>query len=153
MGKDNKKEEKKKEVANLSQYFCAHLEDTESFIYERQNNRKLARLLVSDIVPLQENQKFVVTVIYRYANYLKGARGMEVKSNKIIDVQLEKGIATLFDKRTGQSLAQLRYNPAISPMDTMAFISAVAADYERYLKLIAKYYGGWLSNYQFKALF
>lgn len=142
MGKDNKKEEKKKEVANLSQYFCAHLEDTESFIYERQNNRKLARLLVSDIVPLVENQKFIVSVIYRYADYLKGEQKMEISQCKTVDVQLEKGIANLFDKRTGQVLAQLRYNPAISPMDTMAFISAVAADYERYLKLIAKYYGG-----------
>lgn len=142
MGKDNKKEEKKKEVANLSQYFCAHLEDTESFIYERQNNRQLARLLVSDIVPLVENQKFIVSVIYRYADYLKGEQKMEISQCKTVDVQLEKGIANLFDKRTGQVLAQLRYNPAISPMDTMAFISAVAADYERYLKLIAKYYGG-----------
>lgn len=143
MGKDNKKEEKKEKKVNLSQYFGAHLEDTESFIYERQNGRQLARLLVSDVVPVQENMKFIVSVIYRYADYLKGdGKNMEVKNNKVVDVQLEKGIATLFDKRTGQSLAQLRYNPAISPMDTMAFISAVAADYERYLKLIAKYYGG-----------
>lgn len=141
MGKDNKKKEEKK--ANLNQYFCARMEDTESFIYERGNGRQLARLLLSDVVPVQENKEFVVSVIYRYADYLKGAgKNMEISQTKIIDVQLEKGIATLFDKRTGQGLAQLRYNPAISPMDTMAFISAVAADYERYLKLIAKYYGG-----------
>ena len=140
MGKDTK--EKKREV-NLSQYFGACLEDTESFIYERGNGKQLARLLVSDVVPVQENKEFVVSVIYRYADYLKGdGKNMEISQTKIIDVQLEKGIATLFDKRTGQGLAQLRYNPAISPMDTMAFISAVAADYERYMKLITKYYGG-----------
>lgn len=140
MGKDTK--EKKREV-NLSQYFGACLEDTESFIYERGNGKQLARLLVSDVVPVQENKEFVVSVIYRYADYLKGAgKNMEISQTKIIDVQLEKGIATLFDKRTGQGLAQLRYNPAISPMDTMAFISAVAADYERYLRLVTKYYGG-----------
>lgn len=140
MGKENKKKEKKE--VNLSQYFGACLEDTESFIYERGNGKQLARLLVSDVVPVQENKEFVVSVIYRYADYLKGAKGMEITQSKTVDVQLEKGIATLFDKRTGQGLAQLRYNPAISPMDTMAFISAVAADYERYMKLITKYYGG-----------
>lgn len=138
MGKSKKEQNKE----NLSQYFGACLEDTESFIYERQNGRQIARLLVSDIVPVQQNKEFVVSVIYRYADYLKGGLKMEYTNSKIVDVQLEKGIATLFDKRTGQGLAQLRYNPAISPMDTMAFISAVAADYERYMKLITKYYGG-----------
>lgn len=142
MGKD-KKNIKEKQNAPLSDFFCARIEDTESFIYQRQSGKQLARLLVSDVVPLEENQKFIVSVIYRYADYSRGGHGdMEIKQNKIVDVQLEKGIATLFDKRTGQSLAQLRYNPAISPMDTMAFISAVAADYEQYMRLIAKYYGG-----------
>lgn len=141
MGNTNGKCREEKEE-NLSQYFCARMEDTESFIYERQNGRQLARLLVSDVVPVQENKGFVVSVIYRYADYMKGEQKMEITNSKIIDVQLEKGIATLFDKRTGQGLAQLRYNPAISPMDTMAFISAVATDYEHYLKLVTKYYGG-----------
>lgn len=138
MGKSKKEQNKE----NLSQYFGACLEDTESFVYERQNGRQLARLLLSDVVPVQENKKFIVSVIYRYADYLRGGIKMEISQCKTVDVQLEKGIATLFDKRTGQGLAQLRYNPAISPMDTMAFISAVAADYERYLRLVTKYYGG-----------
>lgn len=142
MGKDTKEKGKKEKGENLSKYLCARMEDTESFIYERGNGRQLARLLISDVVPLEKNREFIVSVIYRYADYLKGAKGMEITSNKIIDVHLEKGIATLFDKRTGQVLAQLRYNPSISPMDTMAFISAVAADYERYMRLIAKYYSG-----------
>lgn len=142
MGKVKDKVSKETSNTKLDKYFRARIEDTQSFIYQRENGRQLARLLISDIVPLVENQKFIVSVIYRYADYLKGARGMEISQCKTVDVQLEKGIATLFDKRTGQVLAQLRYNPAISPMDTMAFISAVAADYERYLKLIAKYYGG-----------
>lgn len=142
MGKNPKDKNNEEMKANLSQYFGARMEDTESFIYERGNGRQIARLLVSDIVPVQENKEFVVSVIYRYADYLKGAKGMEISQCKTVDVQLEKGIATLFDKRTGQGLAQLRYNPAISPMDTMAFISAVAADYERYLRLVTKYYGG-----------
>lgn len=142
MGKVKDKVSKETSNTKLDKYFRARIEDTQSFIYQRQNNRQLARLLVSDIVPLQENQKFIVSVIYRYADYLKGEQKMEISQCKTVDVQLEKGIANLFDKRTGQVLAQLRYNPAISPMDTMAFISAVAADYERYLKLIAKYYGG-----------
>lgn len=142
MGKVKDKVSKETSNTKLDKYFRARIEDTQSFIYQRENGRQLARLLVSDIVPLQENQKFIVSVIYRYADYLKGEQKMEISQCKTVDVQLEKGIATLFDKRTGQSLAQLRYNPAISPMDTMAFISAVAADYERYLKLIAKYYGG-----------
>ena len=142
MGKNNKGRDEEKRKEHLSQHFCARMEDTESFIYERGNGKQLARLLVSDIVPVQKNKEFVVSVIYRYADYLKGEQKMEYTNSKIVNVQLEKGIATLFDKRTGQVMAQLRYNPSISPMDTMAFISAVAADYERYLRLVAKYYGG-----------
>lgn len=142
MGKVKDKVSKETSNTKLDKYFRARIKDTQSFIYQRENDRQLARLLISDIVPLVENQKFIVSVIYRYADYLKGEQKMEISQCKTVDVQLEKGIANLFDKRTGQVLAQLRYNPAISPMDTMAFISAVAADYERYLKLIAKYYGG-----------
>lgn len=147
MGNKNNKESKmitkENQGAKLSDYFGAQIKDSRAFLFKRTNNRLIARLLVSDIVPLQDNRKFIVSVIYRYADYLKGdGKKMEIKSNKIIDVHFEQGVATLFDKRTGQTIAQLRFDPRISLMDTVSFISAVMEDYERYLKLVTKYYGG-----------
>lgn len=142
MGKGINKITKKSPEEQFNKYFSAKLKCTQAFLFECGKGRQLAALLISDVVPLQENKKLVVCVAYRYITYLKGEKNMEIKSNKIIDVRFDKGLANLFDKRTGQVLAQLRYNTAVSPMDTMAFISAVAADYERYMKLIAKYYGG-----------
>lgn len=129
----------------LTETICKHIGvyrvKCYAFPYHRKSKRIFARLYISGAVSDKENFDFVMGILHHYVQYLKGGIDMEIKPGKLVDVRVQNGFVYLYDKRTGQAIAQLRYNPNISLMETMAFISAVVADYERYMKTIAKCYG------------
>lgn len=127
----------------LGDIFRARIEDSEALLFDRKKGRQLSRLLVSDAVPLEDNKNLVITIGNRYVDYLKGGKeAMEIRTGKLVDVKLENGVASLYDKRSFQPIAYLRYNTHVSPLETMAFISAVVDDYEKYMRLINKYFNG-----------
>lgn len=129
-------------IEEIRKVIGVHRVQCYALLYHKRSKRIFARLYISGAVSGKDNLDFVMEILRHYVQYLKGGMSMEIKPGKLIDVQMQNGFVYMYDKRTGQAIAQLRYNPNISLMETMAFVSAVVADYERYMKLICKYYGG-----------
>ena len=142
MGRQNKEVGPHKPEYSYSKELGAAIKNSCACIYVRKSRKPLAKLMISQVVPLEENKQFIVMVVQRYFFYVKGAQEMELKLSRCLDVNLNNGIANIIDKRDGQVIAMLKYNMQMPAMETMAFINAVMQDYEKYMRLMAKRFNG-----------
>lgn len=142
MGRQNKEVGPRKPEYSYGKEIGVTIKNSCACIYVRKSRKPLAKLLISQVVPLEENKQFIVMVVQRYFLYAKGDQKMELKLSRFLDVKLNNGIANIIDKRDGQVIAMLKYNTHMPVMETMAFINAVMQDYEKYMRLMAKRFNG-----------
>ena len=142
MGRQNKEVGPRKPEDSYGKEIGATIKNSCACIYVRKSRKPLAKLLISQVVPIEENKQFIMAIAHRYFIYLKEGQAMELNLSRCLDVNLNNGIANIIDKRDGQVIAMLKYNTHMPAMETMAFINAVMQDYEKYMRLMAKRFNG-----------
>lgn len=142
MGRENKEVSPHEPENPYAKVIGATIKNSYACIYVRKSRKPLAKLVISQVVPLEETKQFIVGIIESYFIYSKGGQKMEFKVSSCLDVKLNNGIANIIDRRDGQVIAMLKYNMQMPAMETMAFINAVMQNYERYMKLMAKRFNG-----------